>query len=174
MWLSPVRFALRRWPLVAAIVSLCMLLAAHLFERAGYAPCDLCLRQREVYWVALAVALLGIALTVSRPVIGRWPAKLSIAALGLIFAGGAVLAAYHAGVEWDFWPGPACGVRGTDGPVTLESMDAALSGRTRLVLCDEAAWRFLGVSMAGYNALVSAVLALMSVLALRRREPSLG
>lgn len=172
--MSPLRFALRRWPLAAAMASAAMLAAAHAFERlGGYRPCDLCLRQREVYWVALAVAAVGVALTVSRPVIGRWPAKLAIAVLGFVFLFGAGLAAYHAGVEWDFWPGPACGAA-TGGPITLEAMNDALNSRDRLVLCDEAAWRWLGVSMAGWNALVSLGLAALSALALRRKEPALG
>ena len=54
---------LARWPLVAALVSAAMLAIAHAFERfGGLAPCTLCLRQREVYWVALAVGLVGFAL----------------------------------------------------------------------------------------------------------------
>ena len=167
------RILAKRWPLIAALVSAAMLIAAHGFQLAGYTPCDLCLRQRQVYWVALAVALIGVGLQVSRPVIGRWPVKLAIGALALIFLFGAGLAGWHAGIEWKLWPGPACG--GSDGgPVTLESMDAALNGRTRLVLCDEAAWRLLGVSMAGYNAVISLGLAVLSALALRRREPALG
>ncbi len=167
-------FALKRWPAFAFLASAAMLGAAHAFQAAGYEPCDLCLRQREVYWAALAVAAVGVALQVSRPVIGRWPSKLAIAALAAIFLFGAGLAAYHAGVEWDFWPGPpTCSGAGA-GPVTLESLEAALSGQTRIVPCDEAAWRFLGVSMAGYNVLASLVLAVLSVLALRRRERALG
>lgn len=166
-------FVLRRWPLFAALASAAMLAAAHGWQRLGYAPCHLCLKQREVYWVALAVAAVGIALQVSRPMIGRWPHKVAIAALGLIFLFGAGLAAFHAGVEWRWWPGPqSC--TGTGGAVTLDDLNQALTGGVRAPMCDVAPWYFLGLSMAGWNAVISLGLSVLSALALRRREPALG
>ena len=119
------------------------------------------------------MSAVGVALQVSRPVIGRWPVKASIAGLALIFLFGAGLAGYHAGVEWHLWRGPPC-ASVSDGPVTMDSIQAALDGRSRAVPCDEAAWRLFGVSMAGWNAVASLVLAIVSALALRRREPALG
>lgn len=167
-------FVLRRWPLFAALASAAMLASAHGFQRMGYAPCYLCLKQREVYWAALAVAVVGIALQVSRPVIGRWPSKFAIVGLGLIFLFGAGLAGFHAGVEWDWWEGPATCASSGAGRLTLESMNAALERGVRAPMCDEAPWYVLGLSMAGWNAVVSLVLAILSAMALRRREPSLG
>ena len=93
------------WPLLAAVISLLALAGAHAAETFGHlAPCELCLKQRTVYWAAAAVGLAGYALGrgLKRPVL------LSAASLllGLIFLFGTGLAAYHAGVEWKFWPGP--------------------------------------------------------------------
>jgi disulfide bond formation protein DsbB len=154
---------LARWPLFAALASAAMLAIAHAFERfGGLAPCTLCLRQREVYWVALAVGLVGFALA-------RWPAMRRWIALALaaIFLVGCGVAVYHAGAEWKFWPGPqACA--STGGAVSAGDLMAALGGGVKPPACDEAAWVFLGLSMAGWNALISLVLAGLSLAAARR------
>jgi disulfide bond formation protein DsbB len=82
-----------------------------------------------------------------------------IAAVMLWNAG---LSAYHAGVEWKFWPGPA----DCSGPInSLGSASNMLKQLQdiRIVRCDEAAWRFLGISLAGYDVLVSLFLAAVAV-----------
>src|SRR5947209_9211520 len=97
---------LARWRLAALVVSAAMLAIAHGFQTfGGYQPCTLCLRQREVYWVAGAVAL-GFMIAVRTPV-GPRLRQLSCWALGVIFLVGAATAIYHAGAEWKFWPGPS-------------------------------------------------------------------
>jgi disulfide bond formation protein DsbB len=157
---------LARWPLVALLASAAMLAAAHVFQRLGYAPCVLCLRQREVFWVAGAVALGGLALTALLLKAPRWKGALNLI-LGLIFLVSVGVAAYHAGVEWKFWPGPAACAPG--GAVTAEDMGALLAGEAiEMPACDKAAWVFLGLSMAGWNALISLALALLSLAAARK------
>lgn len=160
----------REWPLVALLSSLLMLAIAHGFETFGHlAPCHLCLKAREVYWVAAAVGLAGAVL--QRTPLGprlRQPANLL---LGAIFLYGAGLAVFHAGVEWKWWPGPTT-CTGTGG-ASAANLSAMLNGAMQIKapMCDKAAWVFLGLSMAGWNALVSLKLALWSVLAgLRQRE----
>src|SRR5437879_2088296 len=94
----------RHWPWVALLGSLGMLAIAHAFETYGrLAPCELCLKEREVYWVASAVALAGGLAGL------RWPKASRVASvlLALVFLSEAGLATYHAGAEWKFWPGPA-------------------------------------------------------------------
>ncbi len=118
----------------------------------GYVPCELCLGQRLPYYIGLP--LLAV-------IIGGWasiPAKVRIAlTLGVagIFVWSIYLGAFHAGVEWKFWPGPtAC--TGTGAGLdfsSLNNLDAA-----RVVPCDEPQFRFLGISFAGYNALISALI----------------
>ena len=146
----------RLWPAFAAAVSVVMLAAAHAFESfGGYAPCNLCLRQREVYWAALAVAAAGLVLARLKRPLG--PALSLI--LGAIFLAGMVVAAFHAGVEWKWWPGPTS-CTGLGGAVSTDSLSSLLAGaKARPPACDEAAWRLFGISMAGYNALASAGLA---------------
>jgi disulfide bond formation protein DsbB len=134
-----------------------MLAGAHAFETfGGYPPCELCLRQRDGYWIILAAGLGLAALLQWRP---QWAGP-ACAALGALFLAEAGVAAYHAGVEWKFWPGPTSCTSAGVHAVTAAQMADLLSGRTtHVVQCDVAAFRLLGVSMAGWNALGAFVLA---------------
>ena len=83
-------------------------------------------------------------------------AALVAIALGMLW--NATLGVYHSGVEWKWWPGPQ------ECSGALDDLGSAGGLRERLqsitvVRCDEAAWRFLGLSLAGYNALISLALA---------------
>lgn len=159
------RLVLARWPLAALIASAVMLAAAHAFQAAGYQPCTLCLRQREAYWVAgaLALAALVLRLRLKSP---KVRALLNLA-LGLAFAVGSGIAVYHAGAEWKFWPGPSTCASG--GGVSVADLAAIAGGGTvKAPSCDVAAWVFLGLSMAGWNAIISAGLAALSLAAARQ------
>jgi disulfide bond formation protein DsbB len=84
---------------------------------------------------------------------------------------GAGLSIYHAGVEWHFWQGPT----DCSGPIgDIKSSGALLNQlqNINVVRCDEAAWRLLGISLAGYNALISLLIAAVAAcgLLVRRRE----
>lgn len=156
----------QRWPFLVLGTSLAMLAAAHAFERfGGYTPCLLCLRQREVYWTAIGLALVVLAAS-------RWKPALSgggSAALALVFLYGAGLAAFHAGVEWRWWPGPAaCAAGANSGALSADAVLGALSAPQRAPSCDTAPWRLAGVSMAGYNALISLALSSLGFVSARR------
>ena len=160
---------LDRWRLAALLASAAMLATAHAFETfGGYAPCTLCLRQREVYWTALGLGA-AFMVIVRLPGGPRWR-EATCWVLGLVFLVGAGVAAYHAGAEWKWWPGPsACASAG--GGVSLSDMEAFLGGaRVRPPACDEAPWVFAGLSMAGWNVLISLGLAVASVLAAFRER----
>jgi disulfide bond formation protein DsbB len=151
-----------RWPLIALGISLAMLATAHAFERFAYLlPCQLCLRQREVYWAAAAMAATGLILWNIRNN-RRFMVAFNVM-LGLVFMTGAVVATYHAGVEWGWWPAPS-GCTGDAVDVMALSLDG-LDERTATASCTEAGWRMLGLSMAGWNALVSLGLAAVSFVA---------
>lgn len=157
-----------RWPLLALIVSAAMLGAAHAFETfQNLYPCPLCLRQREVYWAALTVAGMGLALN------SRWPTPRFLPALcailGIVFLTGFGVAGYHAGVEWGIFPS-FCPKAELD---TTRSLLEQLEGRVPKGACDKAVWVFLGLSMAGWNAVISLVLSAASfVSASRTTQPS--
>ena len=75
---------------------------------------------------------------------------------------------YHAGVEWKFWPGPAECTGGAGG-VSAADLTALLNGaKAKMPDCDKPAWIFFGLSMAGWNTLVSLGLALFSAMAASR------
>jgi len=158
---------LRHWPIAALVVSAAMLATAHGFETfGGLAPCNLCLRQREIYWLAMGVAAVGVLAALAPPGL-RLPA-LACALLALVFLGGAAIAVYHAGVEWKRWPGPST-CTGARGGVSPDALAALMHGaRISAPRCDQAAWRWLGLSMAGWNALISLGLAALSGLAAYR------
>jgi disulfide bond formation protein DsbB len=159
---------LRVWPALALAASALMLAIAHGFQTfGGLAPCMLCLRQREVYWVALPVAL--VAVLVQRT---RWRGALSPwigAALTLVFLSGAYIAVYHAGAEWKWWPGPStCSGVSSHGAGLADLHRLMAGAKIKPPSCEVAAWRLWGLSMAGWNALISLGLAaLTGVWALR-------
>jgi len=119
-------------------------------------PCPLCLEQRYAYYLAVPLgALIAVAAAkdAPRPVLYVGLAILAAAALG-----NAWLGAYHAGVEWGFWKGPTdctgpVGNLGSAGNL-LERLDTV-----KVIRCDEVQWRFLGLSLAGYNVLISLLMA---------------
>jgi disulfide bond formation protein DsbB len=143
------------WLVLAAAAALAIIAIAHGFETFGHlAPCELCLKEREGYWIALELAVVGCVAT------GRdwlWPRLLPwlCLALALVFFADAALSVYHAGVEWKVWPGPeAC--TGGGHRVTIADMQRLLRGGAMAVpQCDKPAWVFLGLSMSGWNVLLA-------------------
>jgi disulfide bond formation protein DsbB len=155
---------LARWPWWALFASALMLAIAHAFETfGGLSPCILCLKQREVYWVAGTMAVIGIAAGFTP--LRAWAPRVVCGLLAVAFLVGMGIAIYHAGAEWKFWPGPAACAANRHG-VTAADMAAVLSGaKSHAPSCEEAAWRLFGISMAGYNVLISLKLAILSGLA---------
>jgi disulfide bond formation protein DsbB len=123
----------------------------------GYVPCKLCLWQRWPYYIALPLAATALArLAVPE---ARGALVLLAGVLGVIFFISAGLGLYHAGVEWKFWLGPSdCGGRVITAAPSLEDFRKSLE-KARVVLCDEAPMRVLGLSFAGWNAVISALVA---------------
>lgn len=155
----------RIWPGLAALMSGAMLAAAHGFERFMFLyPCPLCLRQREVYWTALAVGVAGLIAVhvLKRDRMG----PLFSYAMTLIFLVGFGVASYHAGVEWGLFPS-TCAAETFD-PSAYRPPTEGL--REASGACDEAPFYVLGLSMAGWNALFYLALAGASLIAGRSRK----
>jgi disulfide bond formation protein DsbB len=140
-----------------AVVGAATILGAWFFQYAlGLKPCPLCLEQRYAYYFTIPLAvmvLLGDEVGASRKVL---LAALVAIALGMLWNAG--LGVYHSGVEWKWWQGPQ------ECADTLDDLGSAGGLLNKLqsitvVRCDEAAWRFLGLSLAGYNVLISLALA---------------
>jgi disulfide bond formation protein DsbB len=128
-------------------------------------PCELCLKQRYAYYLAVplgALVAMAAARGAPRPLLLAGLAILALAALG-----NAGLGAYHAGVEWHFFQGPTdctgqVGNLGSAGNL-LDRLDTV-----KVIQCDEVQWRFLGLSLAGYNVLISLLMAAIAAIGFAR------
>ena len=161
-------------PLQAAlgvlILAFATIAGAWAFEWAGYLPCELCLLQRWAYYAGVPLAGL-VALTATRGLRGLAGAGLAL--LGLVFVGSMIFGAYHAGVEWGFWQGPT-GCTGT--LARADSMQDFMKQleTTKVVRCDAVAIRILGLSLAGWNAALSAAMAALAFTGARNAVRSGG
>jgi disulfide bond formation protein DsbB len=142
--------------IAAAAIAAATILGAYFFEYVlHYPPCPLCLDQRIPYYVAIPVAVaVAVAAHMGAP---RWLLAGGLVVVAIAMLIGAGLGVYHSGVEWKWWAGPSDCVGpinsfGTAGSL-LQTIEA-----TPVVRCDEAAWRLLGLSLAGYNVLISAAI----------------
>lgn len=151
-----------RWPLFGALASAALLGGAFAFEHlGGLPPCPLCITQRWAHAAALGFGLAGfIAIQLSASV--RRLSRLVCWVLGLIFLVSLYWGVTHAGIEYGLWAGPASCTASGGGDISLADLNASLGQPTNVVLCDEIAWSLLGISMAGWNAIVSAALAVLS------------
>lgn len=142
--------------ILAAAGSLAMLLGAFGFQHlGGLAPCKMCLWQRWPHAAAVGVGVI-IALTGERSL--AWFGALAAATTGAI-------GVYHAGVEWKWWEGPSSCTGGGAGLGALSGSDLlSTQAPVSLVMCDDIVWQFLGLSMAGWNAVISFALAALWVM----------
>ena len=134
------------WLLLATGGSAGLLLGAFAFQYlGGLAPCKMCIWQRWPHGLAIVIGLIA------------WRAGIFAWLGGLVVAVGAGIGFYHAGVETGLFSGPdSC----TSGPIGNQSAEELLASilNTPLVRCDEIAWSLFGISMAGWNAVLSVVL----------------
>ncbi len=145
--------------IIAGGISTTLLGGALLFQYfGGLAPCSLCIWQRWPHLAVIVVALIGL-----RGVMPRGMLWLTFIA-GSISAG---LGSYHAGVEYGFWTGPT----GCSANLLPDGDIKALTEQllvTPLVRCDEVTWSLFGLSMAGWNALISLDIIAAALISLRR------
>jgi disulfide bond formation protein DsbB len=147
--LSPVRLIV-----LIGLCCLALIAGAWFFEIVwGLRPCKLCLEQRLPHYAAIGLAAAGLVLARSARL--QWLVLLGLAGLMAWSTG---LGIYHSGVEWGWFAGPNdCG--GAAAPVAAGVQDFMKQLQTtRVVACSEAAWRLLGLSLAGWNALASLAL----------------
>ncbi len=142
---------------IAMIGSALLLLGAFAFQHiGGLAPCKMCIWQRWPHGAAIVIGLTALAL----------PVALLLLAGALAAALTGAIGVYHMGVERGWWKGPdTC----TSGDISNLSSDDLLNQimSAPLVRCDDVAWQMLGLSMAGWNAVISFGLAAIWLMALR-------
>jgi disulfide bond formation protein DsbB len=153
-----------RAALAITLIAFATIAGALVFEAFGYLPCELCLKQRWAYYAGVPLAGLTTLVatrstTLARPLL--W-------LLALLFLGSTGFGIYHAGVEWGFWPGPtACSGAAT----SVGSMDDFMKQlqTMQVVQCDKVAIRILGLSLAGWNAVISAAMSALAVIGARAK-----
>jgi len=145
-----------RLGIAAAIGSLLLLGGAYYFQYVvGLAPCDMCLWQRYPHMVAIVCGMLTIPLLVEP----RLALVFALAAILALFVT-AGIGVFHAGVEQHLWEGPqACSGRVPAG-LSNEELKKWLMN-AHMVRCDAIPWQMWGISMAGWNAILSGALALV-------------
>jgi disulfide bond formation protein DsbB len=151
---------------LAAASILAALAAQHIW---GLEPCALCFQQRYAYYLGIPALFAALVLVAAeRP----RAAALVFALVALAFLANTGLAIYHSGVEWKFWPGPdTC----AQAPGVLKPLGGGSLlndiANARVVRCDEAAWRFLGLSFAGWNVIGSLAICVAALQAVRAACP---
>ena len=155
MSLSP---SARKAQLLAIAIPAALLSGAYFSQYVGgLFPCEMCWWQRYPHFIGLALALLSLKFEPKKAVIG-------LAALAVIISG--LIGGFHAGVEYGWWEGL------TQCATTIEAggnaMDAIMNAP--MVRCDASPWDLFGVSLAGWNFLISCGGGLAS-LALLVRKP---
>ncbi|GAA4521737.1 disulfide bond formation protein B [Chelativorans composti] len=132
----------------------------------GYLPCKLCLEQRVPYYIGVPVMVLATLSAVFR--LPTAVTRLLILIGGALMLWTMYLSGYHSGVEWGWWEGPAdCST-----PV-LPTIEGSLLDQLNAVIppsCGVASWRFLGLSFAGWNFVISTILAAVAFTAVLRKR----
>ena len=153
---------LRRANLIALLVPAALMAGALGSQYFGHLyPCEMCWWQRWPHYSAIALALL--ALVAPRNLTGRL--LIAGAAGGILTSG--LIGIYHAGVEYHFWEGltHCTSMASGDGDTLAQIMAAPL------IRCDTPQWTLLGISLAGFNALISVPTALYVFNLLRKVKP---
>jgi disulfide bond formation protein DsbB len=144
------------------ILGLGAIVAAWGFELiGGYIPCELCLQQRTPYYVGLPIALLALGSDLFG--LPRWIARAALLLVAIAFLYNAGLGVYQSGAQWGYWQGPmACSGNGAAMPTKVTDLLSSLD-KARVVSCTDVTWRFLSLSFAGWNAIISAVVAALAL-----------
>lgn len=145
----------RNMPIWAGLLSGALLIGAWTLQYGlGYAPCQMCYWQRHTHKIVLVIALIGLIFRLRKSQDMRWINGL----ITLALLGSAGLGFWHMGVEYKWWEGPKTCLAG---PVDLDAIRSgadllsSLDAKVKLPGCSEAAWHFLGLSMAGWNMVIS-------------------
>ena len=150
---------------IALLTPLLLLGGAYASQHiGGLHPCDMCWWQRYPHMAAIPLALLAYAMK-GRPCVSALFAGLAGLAVGI----SGLIGLFHAGVEYGWWEGlTTCSTTPTGGSAA-DMLDQIMA--TPLIRCDVAPWDLFGISLAGYNGLLSgaAALAILALLLKARK-----
>ena len=145
------------------IVSVFVVIFVHYLEYIGFTPCQLCIYQRWPWYLIIFLSLISIFYNKK-----VYPYNKFI--IFMIFVGSAAYAGWHAGIEWAFWEGPTTCETGTNKIESHDNLLENIQSIQSFVSCSEAGFRFLGISLAGYNFISSLIMAIYTFLFLRNEN----
>ena len=153
------KFTASHVAIFAGSVALALILGALAFQYiGGYPPCEMCHWQRWPHYAALPIALLAF--------VPGMPQRPLVALAAIAIAVSGAIGVAHAGVEYHWWQGftPCTSTFSSGGDTLSAIMNAPV------VRCDAPQWTFAGISLAGFNAIVSLGGALAILVLLSRRS----
>jgi len=145
-----------------------MLISAWIFQYVfGYPPCQMCFWQRHAHKAVIVVAVVAIIMNITK----TGSQRIWLGFIALAFLASFALAFWHVGVEYKWWEGPKSCMTDVD-VKTLSPADllSAFDDPVKLPACSEAVWHFLGLSMAGWNALISLGAAILTFVSMKGRD----
>ncbi len=146
--------------LALILIALATITGAWIFEYFGYSPCELCLKQRISYYVGVPLAvILYTSLSIQSALLSR----IGFALLSLLWLASCGFGIYHSGVEWQFWPGPTDCTGSLTKASSITDFLQQLEN-VKVVRCDAVGIRILGLSLAGWNAVISFSMAMIAAL----------
>ena len=156
--ITPVRAAL-----FIITASVAILISALVFQYGfGFYPCALCFAQRWPYYFAISLAIL--ALSLSRDARAGQTIVFVLIIIALVFLGSTALATYHVGIEQKWWEGiKACGSELRSSGLSLDELRTYLINQP-IVRCDRPAWTLFGISLAGFNIVLSFTLTIVTAI----------
>ena len=162
-----------RFGAMALFLALVAILTALGFQYiGGYVPCMLCLMERYAYYAGIPVLFIALILGSGGY---RNTAAVLFVLVALAFLANTGLGIYHAGAEWKFWPGPSSCGGGESLSTSVGGLLKDIQG-IKVMKCDEASFRFFGISFAGWNVVASLLIMVFAlraaVLALDRQKIS--
>ena len=148
--------------IIIIIVSLIVLISVHIIEIIGFPACDLCLKQRWGWYLALIIASIPFIVAINFN-------KILLSIISIVLFCNAIFAGWHAGIEWDLWSGlTTCNSNATfDSNNFLETLK-----ESSVPVCDDASIRIFGISLAGYNFIVSLLASIFVLITLRKENGS--
>ena len=142
--------------LLIAAVAFATIAGAWIFEYFDFPPCELCLKQRYAYYAAIPLAAVLASIAPGQP----QAARVGLYALALIWLASMVFGIWHSGIEWKWWQGPtSC--------TGVGELSALPDLSKPVAMCDQPALRIFGLSLAGWNAVISLGLAIVAIRATR-------
>ena len=166
---SLVNLLVSKWALFYLAVSVLLLVTVYIIQYGfGYEPCELCYYQRYPYMIAIPVAAIAFLTRHRIDIAMKRAARGFLIILIFLMFLGAFLAAHHVGVELGYWQAFTACVAPELGPDATSEEILRYMTEARIIPCDQPEWTLFGISLAGYNLIISMVLAFFGIYIYRR------